>query len=58
MVTDLGDWLRRRLKKGIEEQGSAAQEVLNQCELGTVELCKEWSDQRSAQLSIRACTSL
>lgn len=30
MVNDLGDWLRRRLKKGIHEQGSAAQEILNQ----------------------------
>jgi len=57
MVADLGDWLRRRLKKGIEEQGSAAREVLDQCELGAVELHKQWSDQRSAQLSIRTRTS-
>ena len=57
MVADLGDWLWRRLKKGIEEQGSAAREVLDQCELGAVELCKQWLDQRSAQLSIRTRTS-
>ena len=58
MVADLGDWLQRRLKKGIQEQSSAAQEVLDQCNLDTVELCKQWSDQRSTQLSIRACTLL
>ena len=58
MVADLGDWLRCWLKKGVEEQGSAAQEVLDQCELGAVELHKEWSDQHAAQLSIRARTSL
>jgi len=55
MVADLGDWLWLWLKKGIQEQSSAAQEVLDQCNLDTVELHKLWSDQRSAQLSIRAC---
>lgn len=54
MVNDLGDWLRRRLKRGIQEQGSAAQEVLDHCEHDVPELWKQWSDQRAAQLSIRA----
>ncbi|KIM60109.1 hypothetical protein SCLCIDRAFT_124951, partial [Scleroderma citrinum Foug A] len=54
MVYDLGDWLRCRLKKGVQEQGSIAQEVLDQCTLGASELWKQWSDQWSAQLSIRA----
>jgi len=54
MVSDLGDWLRRRLKKGIQEQSSIAQEGLDQCELDVSELRRQWSDQRSAQLSIRA----
>jgi len=54
MVTDLGDWLRRRLKKGIQEQSSVAREVLDKCDLNVSELRKQWSDQRSAQLSIRA----
>jgi len=54
MVTDLGDWLRRRLKKGIQDQGSVAREILDQCELNVSELRKQWSDQRSAQLSIRS----
>lgn len=52
MVADLGDWLWHQLKKGIQAQSSAAQEVLDQCDLDAVELCKQWSDQRSAQLSI------
>ena len=55
MVTDLGDWLRHRLKKGIHDQSSVAREVLDQCELNVSELRKQWSNQHSAQLSIRAC---
>jgi len=54
MVTDLGDWLRCQLKKGIQEQSSVAQEVLDKCDLNVSELRKQWSDQHSAQLSIRA----
>ena len=54
MVSDLGDWLRHWLKKGIQEQSSTAQEVLDQCALNVSELRKQWSDQHSAQLSIRA----
>ncbi|KAG2136082.1 uncharacterized protein EDB93DRAFT_1242431 [Suillus bovinus] len=33
MQSDLGDWIRRRLKRGVHDQGTAAQEVLDQCEL-------------------------
>jgi len=54
MVSDLGDWLRHWLKKGIQEQSSIAQEGLDQCELDVSELQRQWSDQCSAQLSIRA----
>ena len=54
MVSDLGDWLRRHLKKGIQEQSFAAQEVLDHCALDVSELRKQWSDQHSTQLSIRA----
>ncbi|KIO09804.1 hypothetical protein M404DRAFT_130054 [Pisolithus tinctorius Marx 270] len=54
MRSDLGDWIRRRLKKGIAEQGSEAQNVISDCGIGIPELRKQWSDQRSAQLSIRA----
>ncbi|KAI6122052.1 hypothetical protein F5141DRAFT_998807, partial [Pisolithus sp. B1] len=38
MVNDLDDWLRCWLKKGIQEQGSIAQEILDQCELDVSEL--------------------
>ncbi|KAG1851783.1 hypothetical protein C8R48DRAFT_810421 [Suillus tomentosus] len=54
MQSDLGDWIRRRLKRGINDQGTAAQEVLDQCELSIKDLESEWSQQRSSQLSVRA----
>jgi len=57
MINDLGDWLKRRLKKGVQEQSFAAQAILDHCELSIFELQKQWSDQRAAQLSIRARTS-
>ncbi|KIK25367.1 hypothetical protein PISMIDRAFT_96805, partial [Pisolithus microcarpus 441] len=53
MVNDLGDWLRHWLKRGIQEQGSAAQEVLDHCEHDVSKLWKQWSDQCVAQLSIQ-----
>ena len=56
MRRELGDWLRRRLKKGVGEQGSAAQEVLNNCGVTVTELQEQWANQREAQLSIRAHT--
>lgn len=54
MQSDLGDWIRRRLKRGIHDQGTAAQEVLDRCELSVEDLESEWSQQRSSQLSVRA----
>lgn len=54
MQSDLGDWIRRRLKRGVNDQGTAAQEVLDQCELSVDDLESEWSQQRSSQLSVRA----
>ena len=45
MQHELGDWLRFRLKKGVGEQGSAAQEVLDDCSASVMELQKQWSDQ-------------
>ena len=58
MQSELGDWLRRHLKKGVCEQGSAAQEVLNTCGISVAELQEQWSNQRTTQLSIRACKYL
>ncbi|KAG1779248.1 hypothetical protein EV702DRAFT_1214244 [Suillus placidus] len=56
MRIDLGDWIKRRLKRGIKEQGSAAQDALDRCEVPIEELQSEWSKQRQSQLSIRAHT--
>ncbi|KIK15530.1 hypothetical protein PISMIDRAFT_16447 [Pisolithus microcarpus 441] len=54
MRTELGDWIRHRLKKGVREQGSAAQEALDNCGVSITELQEQWANQRAAQLSIRA----
>lgn len=54
MQTDLGDWIKRRLRRGIKEQGSAAQAMLERCGIPIAELKSEWSHQRQSQLSIRA----
>jgi hypothetical protein len=54
MCADLGDWIKRRLKRGIKDQGSAAQDVLDQCEMPVDELRSQWSHQQQSQLSIRA----
>jgi hypothetical protein len=54
MRADLGDWIRRRLKRGVKDQGTAAQDVLDRCELPADDLQREWSQQRISQLSLRA----
>jgi len=54
MRRDLGDWLKRHLKKGVDDQGATAQEVLDNCDVSVTELQKQWDAQRAAQLSIRA----
>jgi len=54
MRRELGDWLRRRLRKGVGDQGTAAREVLHDCGASVTELQEQWADQRATQLSIRA----
>jgi len=54
MRSDLGDWIRRRLKKGIADQGTDAQNIVDACGIEVPELREQWSHQRSTQLSIRA----
>ena len=54
MRSDLGNWIRRRLKKGIAEQGDEAQSIIHNCGFEVSELWKQWSDQCSTQLSIQA----
>ena len=52
MCRELGDWLRCHLKKGVGEQGSTVQEVLNNCSVTVMELQEQWANQQEAQLSI------
>ncbi|KAG2744422.1 hypothetical protein P692DRAFT_201808444 [Suillus brevipes Sb2] len=54
MRADLGDWIKRRLKRGVGEQGTAAQSVLEECGVPIEDLRNEWASQRQSQLSIRA----
>ncbi|KAG0705805.1 hypothetical protein DFH29DRAFT_980739 [Suillus ampliporus] len=35
MRADLGDWIKHRLRRGIKEQGSAAQDMLDHCKIPT-----------------------
>lgn len=50
---NLGGWLQRRLKHGVEARGLAADEELSKIEIPIHALCKQWTQQRAAQLSIR-----
>ena len=54
MWRELGDWIRRRLHRGVGEQGSAAREVLDNCGVSITELREQWANQRVTQLSIQA----
>lgn len=51
---DLGSWLRRRQKKGVEGQGKQAQKILDECGVPLIALREQWKLQQAAQLSIRA----
>ncbi|KAG1745891.1 uncharacterized protein EDB91DRAFT_1268520 [Suillus paluster] len=57
MQVELGDWIKCRLKRGVNNQGSAVKEVLINCGIPTEDLQTQWSDQKKSQLSIRARTS-
>ena len=54
MRSDLGDWIRRWLKKGIANQGTEAWSIVDVCGIEVPELRNQWSHQCTAQLSIRA----
>ncbi|KAG2104041.1 uncharacterized protein F5147DRAFT_775752 [Suillus discolor] len=54
MRADLGDWIRRRLRRGVEDQGTAARKLLEECEVAVSDLRKEWAMQKESQLSICA----
>lgn len=54
MRDDLGNWIRRRLDKGVIGQGQRAHQVLADCEVPIQILREQWELQMTAQLSIRA----
>ncbi|KAI6031038.1 hypothetical protein EDC04DRAFT_2868959 [Pisolithus marmoratus] len=56
--TDLGDWARRCLKKGVCEQGSAAQEVLDNSGVSIAELQEQWANQRALKKELDTVLSL
>jgi hypothetical protein len=58
MQVDLGDWIKRRLKRGVNNPGSAAKEALRKCGITAEDLQAQWADQKKSQLSIRARTSV
>ena len=55
---DLGDWIRRRLTKGIGGHATKAKITLDECGVSAEELRAEWELQRASQLSLRARKSL
>ncbi|GLB45913.1 hypothetical protein LshimejAT787_3800020 [Lyophyllum shimeji] len=51
---DLGDWIRRRLTKGVDKQGKDAEVVLRECGIPLEVLSEQWKLQKASQLSARA----
>ena len=51
---DLGDWIRRRLKKGVQEQGQKARQLLNTVNVPDKELRWQWDLQKAAQMSVQS----
>jgi hypothetical protein len=51
---DLGDWILRRLRRGVKAQSAKAELDLEQCGVPLPELRHQWELQREAQMSIRA----
>lgn len=51
---DLGDWIQRRLQRGVGGQGDKARAVLDECGIPVQELREQWALQLQAQMSLRA----
>jgi hypothetical protein len=49
----LGDWITRRLRKGVEQYNRRAIDILRDCDTPIKELREEWAAQKEAQLSVR-----
>jgi hypothetical protein len=52
----LGDWITRRLHKGVERNLQQMSINLRRCNVPMQELQEQWDAQRESQLSIRART--
>ena len=52
MRTDLGDWIKRRLRRGVQEQGKLTQDQIEECGIEVRELESQWASQKESQLSI------
>ena len=50
---NLGSWIRSRLKNGVESRALAAEEDLSRVKIPVDELREQWSQQRTAQLSVK-----
>ncbi|KAI0669310.1 hypothetical protein C8Q78DRAFT_1095812 [Trametes maxima] len=50
---ELGNWIRGRLKKGVEARNVAAHKDLAETKTSLDELRKQWEEQRAAQLSVK-----
>ena len=51
---DLGNWIRRRLMKGVTAQGKKARETIQDCGIPISELREQWGLQQASQLSLRS----
>lgn len=51
---DLGDWIKRRLQWGVQDQGKIAGNTLEECGIPVEDLRSQWASQKESQLSIRA----
>ncbi|KAH7905205.1 hypothetical protein BJ138DRAFT_975864, partial [Hygrophoropsis aurantiaca] len=51
---DLGDWIRRRAKRGVQMQQTKADHILEECGIPLEELKELWRQQKASQLSLRA----
>ena len=54
MRADLGEWIKHRLRRGVQEQGDTARRQIAESGYTTKDLQKQWALQRASQLSIRA----
>jgi len=54
MRMDLGDWIKRRLRCGVQEQGKLAQDQMEECGIEVEELERQWASQKESQLSIQS----